>query len=163
MAVWQIRLSGDVQPIALDEGLIFIGWEKIPDLSTMKSKEDLAVICAKNYPLEKSATIANWAGQLWTFREKIQSGDLIMVPLKGRSAFAVGRITGPYQYNPDLLFNIRHTRTVKWIEKEIPRSIFEQDILRSLGSILSVCQIQRNDAENRILAILSNRKGVEIL
>ena len=42
---------------------------------------------------------------------------------------------------------------VKWL-REIPRSSFAQDILYSFGSLLAVCKIERNDAENRVKKLL---------
>lgn len=155
MALWQIRVKKDSFSVALDQGLVFIGWDDLPDLSTVSSQEGLAIVCSKTYPLEKPGTITNWVRQLWAFREKIQLGDLVMVPLKTSSNFAIGRIIGPYEYKTNSPFNIHHIRSVEWIRIDIPRLVFEQDILNSLGSILSVCQIKRNNAEERIQAILS--------
>jgi restriction system protein len=45
---------------------------------------------------------------------------------------------------------------VKWL-KEIARTEFDQDLLYSLGAFMTVCQIQRNQAEMRIKALLTGQ------
>ena len=45
-------------------------------------------------------------------------------------------------------------RQVKCLQTDIPRTAFGSDLLYSLGAFLTVCRIQRNDAEARIRGIL---------
>jgi restriction system protein len=61
--------------------------------------------------------------------------------------------------NSEITPAIRHIRPVKWL-KTIPRSQFDQDLLYSLGAFTTVCQIKRNDAENRVLKILEKGGNV---
>lgn len=49
---------------------------------------------------------------------------------------------------------IKHIRQVTWLRK-IPRSAIDQDILYSLGAHMTVFRIEKNDAENRIKALLN--------
>jgi len=156
MTLWLTRAgrNGEGENLALNEGLAVISWGELPDLSTVKSRDELAEICHRTYPEAKPNTVSNWAGQIWAFRERIQMGHLVVLPLKTRNAVAIGKVTGPYQYRPDLPEDARHTRHVDWMRKDIPRSAFDQDILYSLGSLMTVCQIQRNRAEERIQAML---------
>ena len=82
--------------------------------------------------------------------------DLVALPLKSQSAIILGEVIGDYEfkeYEP----NIKHVRKVKW-NKTIPRSEFDQDILFSLGAFLTVGNIQRNNAEERIKAMLKGDK-----
>jgi restriction system protein len=51
---------------------------------------------------------------------------------------------------PDPYF---HWRPVKWIGEAIPRANFSQDLLYSFGAFMTICRIQRNNAESRILAM----------
>lgn len=57
-----------------------------------------------------------------------------------------------YQHK-QLAENVKHVRQVKWL-KNIPRSAFDQDLLYSFGAFMTVCQISRNDAENRVKKLL---------
>jgi restriction system protein len=46
--------------------------------------------------------------------------------------------------------SVRHSREVKWLNLEVPRSVVDQDLLYSFGALMTICEIRRNDAENRI-------------
>ena len=87
----------------------------------------------------------------------MQIGDLVALPLKSRSAIAVGRVVGQYEYIADGPFDGKHQRSVKWIRTDLPRAEVPQDILYSLGSTLAVFQVSRGNAEERILALLEGR------
>src|SRR5690606_25023737 len=81
---------------------------------------------------------------------RMQPGDLVMTPRKGKSAIAIGEITGAYEYEPDNPGIYRHSRAVKWIRLDVLRAAFEQDLLYSLGAYTTICEIRRNDAERRV-------------
>ena len=70
------------------------------------------------------------------------------LPLKSQSAVAFGNIVGEYEFRKDVE-STRHIRKTEWI-KTIPRSSIDHDILYSLGAFMTVCQVERNDAENRV-------------
>lgn len=108
----------------------------------------------KVYPGSSPMKLTVWAGQLWSFRDRIAVDDIIALPLKKQAAIALGRVSGPYEYHASNPPGTRHARPVEWIRKDVPRSTFESDLLFSLGSTLTVCQIKRNDAEKRIRAML---------
>lgn len=157
MAVWLVRAGskGEREDLALNQGLAVIGWGELSDLSEINSREQLEALYKATFPDAVRGKVANHVGQLWTFRERIQEGDLAVLPLKRQSAIAIGEVTGPYQHRPDLPEDARHTRRVNWLATELPRSIFEQDILFSFGAFMTVCQIRRNNAEQRIRALLA--------
>ncbi len=151
MAVWMARAGrhGEDEEAALEVGIAVIGWEELPDLSKVKTREQLAQLVKETYPGESPNKLNNWTGQVWAFRERMQKDDLVILPLKTRSAIAIGKVTGPYTYE-----SASHTRPVQWQKTDIPRSAFDQDLLYSLGAFMTVCQISRNNAEARIKAIL---------
>lgn len=45
---------------------------------------------------------------------------------------------------------------MRWLRTEISRSTFHQDLLFSFGATLTVCEIQRNNALNRVMAVASS-------
>jgi restriction system protein len=156
MAVWLVRAGsrGERQDLALDRNVVVAGWHEMPDLSRIQTREEMEAELRRTFPDAKQAKIANWLGQLWAFAKRIQPGDLAVLPLKGQDAIAVGRVTGEYQYRSDSPLGAQHTRPIEWIAKDIPRSRFDQDLLFSLGAFLTICQIQRNNAEQRIRTIV---------
>ena len=157
MSLWLVRAGrvGQSEDGALQYGVATIGWNDLQDLSAIKSREELRDLYEKVYPGTKKMAVANEVGQIWTFINRIQLNDLIVLPLKLRSAIAMGKVTGTYQYRTDLSANIHHVRPVEWIETDLPRTRFEQDLLYSFGAYMTVCQIQRNNAEERVRAILA--------
>jgi restriction system protein len=156
MAVWLVRAGkhGEQEQTALDANLVTIGWNGLPDLSDAADRATLEDMYARFYSNDAPSARANKVGQVWAFRGRVQAGDLVVLPLKTRSAIAVGRVVGPYSYRTDLAEDIRHTRPVEWLRKDLPRTAFDQDLLYSLGAFMTVCQIRRNNAEERIRAIL---------
>ena len=158
MTLWVVRAGkhGERENLALEKGAAIVGWEDMPDLSRISDREALRKVLSEVYPDEKPKRLSNWESQLWPMINTIQAGDLIVLPLKARSMIAIGEVMGPYQYRTDLTEGGLHTRPVKW-RKELPRSAFDQDLLYSFGAFMTVCRIQRNQAEERVRALLENR------
>lgn len=161
MAVWLVRAGkhGERQEFALQNGEAVIGWSELPDLSKTKSREEMKGHLQRAFTEIPEGRLNNFAGQLWAFVSKIQLGDLVVLPLKkGRGTIAIGEVTGPYKYQPDNPISAQHTRKVKWLRDDLPRGRFDQDLLYSLGATMTVCRIQRNNAEARIRAILKGQR-----
>lgn len=157
MAVWLVRAGekGEMQDFALDNSVAVVGWDDMPDLSTFSTREEMEAHCQQVYPTLKPKTIKNWVSQLWAFSKRIQLEDLVALPLKGQDVIAIGKILGDYKYLGNNPAGAKHTRPVSWIVQDMPRSRLDQDLLYSLGAFMTVCQIQRNNAEARIKAALS--------
>lgn len=159
MAVWLVRAGsrGQRQDWALDKGQAVIGWSPMGDLSQHDTREALFEDLKQAFPDAPLARLYNYRGQLWAFAKNIRVGDLVVLPLKGQDAIAIGKVTGGYRYESENPEDARHTRPVEWIQQDIPRSRFDQDLLYSLGAFMTVCQIKRNNAEERIKAILAGK------
>ena len=159
MAVWLVRAGGhgEREALALEKGLSVIGWEELPNLAGINTREELEELYRQTYPDASNNKVANHVGQVWAFKGRMQEGDLVVLPLKARAAIAIGRITGPYEYRSELPLDARHTRKTKWLKTDIPRTAFGQDLLYSLGAFMTVCQIKRNEAERRIGGIVAGK------
>ena len=98
MAVWLVRAGrrGEQEQAALDNNLVAIGWNELPDLSDIQSREALADSYRQANPDASPKKAANHVGQVWAFRARMKEGDLAVLPLHIQSAIAIGRITGPY-------------------------------------------------------------------
>ena len=162
MAVWLVRAGrwGEQEQAALDEGLVTIGWNELPDLSGIKSREALTALYREKNPHSSPRTVSMQVGQIWRFRGEISEGDLVILPLHIQSAIAVGRVTGPYKYRTDLGSDVHHIRPVKWLRTDLPRANFDSDLLLSFSAYMTVCRISRDKAQERILAVVSG-KAVE--
>ena len=108
------------------------------------------------FPDEKPRKRGNFTGQLWAFAVAMQEGDLVVLPRKLTSQIAIGCVTGPYRFTR-VNSETRHTRPVKWLKTDIPRTTFEQDLLYSFGAFMTVCNISRNDAARRVAVVLEGK------
>lgn len=161
MAVWMVRmgLKGEQEDWAIEHGRAVVGWSEMGDLSQYGTPEDLLGALRKTYPDASTARLNNWRSQLWAFSKRIEAGDLVVLPLRGRDLIAIGQVLGGYEYVPENPEWTKHTHPVKWIHTDLPRSRFDQDLLYSFGAIMTVCQIKRNNAEQRIRAIVEGRNA----
>lgn len=156
MTVWTTKggRSGEREERLLANGLIGGGWEQLPNLDDVESRAGLASIYLESYPDASAKTRSNYVGQLWSLIRRMEDDDLVVLPLKTTGTVAVGRISGVYAYRTDLGDDLHHTRPVTWIEKDVPRDAFAQDLLYSFGAFLTFGRVRRLDAETRILAAL---------
>jgi restriction system protein len=112
------------------------------------------------YPDASKHTIKNWAAQISVHVLYMKPGDWFVMPLKHKPAIAVGEVTSPYRFDPNAKPLFHHYREVRWLDKAVLRSRFDQDLLYSFGAFMTFCEISRNDAEARIRAMLSKGKAV---
>jgi restriction system protein len=80
----------------------------------------------------------------------MNSGDLVVMPLKNCRQIAIGRVTGPYEFRGEADPNFRHVRPVEWLHRHISRDAVRSDLLQSMGSLLTVCGLTRFGAARRI-------------
>ncbi len=158
MAFWVVRAGkhGENESYALERGVVAIGWDRLGDLTGLKEREQLQKLVSAKYPDEANSTTRVWTGELWALKERIQVGDWVALPLKSRSAIAIGRISGPYKFEPEGAEHAKHQRPVKWLRTDLPRADVDQDLLYSLGGTLTVFQVQRNNAEERFSQIMKS-------
>ncbi|MEM3647635.1 MAG: restriction endonuclease, partial [Thermoproteota archaeon] len=158
MTLWMVRAGrqGIWEHVFFENNIVGVGWGILRDLSRVKSKEELTELYRKTYPADSEGKVTNVVGQLWRFVRMIKEGDLVAVPLKSQSAVAIGQIVGGYIYR-QLPEGAMHVRPVKWL-RTIPRSEFPQDILYSLGAWMTVCRVERNNAEARVKKLLEGEK-----
>lgn len=161
MTLWMVRAGkrgniGQYEGLALEQGLACIRYLEVPDLSGVTTKEAVLELVKAAYPDAGDATARSLCAQVYAFAHRMKEGDLVVIPLKTRPQIAIGRVTGPYEYRTDLA-EVHHTRKVKWLRADIPRTKLGQDLQYSLRALRTVCQIQRNNAEERIKAILDGK------
>lgn len=159
-AVWTVKGGryGERVDRFLANEVIGGGWEQLPSLEHVDSKERLAEVYRAAYPDMKASAVANYVGQLWSLVHRMQEGELVTLSVKTTGTIAVGRIAGPYEYRNDLGEDLRHCRPVTWLATEIPRDAFDQDLLYSFGAFLTFGRVKRENAEARVLAAIEGRK-----
>jgi restriction system protein len=156
MTIWLVRAGsqGEQEAGALRYNVATIGWNNIPSMSDVHSKEQLMQMYKNSHPNATKRHTVNVVGQIWNFANQIKIGDVVVLPLKSRRVMVLGEVQGRYEYR-ELAPTIRHIIPVKWL-KIVPRRQLDQDLLYSLGSLMTVCRIERNDAEDKIKHLIEN-------
>ncbi len=155
MALWLNRSGSHCEHESkfLADNRIYLTWDGLNrDLGKLPDRAALLEVLAEVYPDFKQSHRIQNSGQIWSFVSRMSPGDWVCVPSK-RKTIHIGEITGDYTFVPKGKNPYYHSRTVKWLERDIPRTNFDQDILYSLGAFLTVGQIKRNDAEARVRAM----------
>lgn len=165
MALWLCRAGrhGEHEQKFLEEGRICLTWGSLKhDIGKLKDRQELMAVLEEVYPHFKTGHRVQNSGQIWAFVQRMSPDDWVCVPSK-RKTIHIGKITGHYTFAKDAENPYYHYREVEWLEMDIPRTNFDQDILNSLGAFTTVCQIKRNDAETRVRAMQKNEwKSVKI-
>jgi restriction system protein len=62
-------------------------------------------------------------------------------------------VTGDYEYTSQYGTDVRHIHHVQWLRTDTPRSLVGEDLLNTLGTMLTVSQATKHDAEKRFAEI----------
>jgi len=160
MAIWLIRAGkyGEHEGRFLNENRVYLTWSGLQeiDLSIAKDYDQLKDLVQSNYPSEPIRKIGNWTGQIWAFTLAMKEKDWVVMPKKGKGTIALAEIGSSYKYDAGADLGYRHYREVRWLNQDVPRGAFDQDLLYSIGAFLTVCEIKRNNAEVRIRDMFKN-------
>ncbi|MGF9977714.1 restriction endonuclease [Viridibacillus arvi] len=159
MSIWLFRAgsAGEFEDKFLKDNRVYLTWNDLNvDLNSFEDQVDLKDFLIEHYELPKAKTAVNWASQIYPILAKMQIGDWIVLPSKRSRTIHFGEITGDYVFDKKLGSPYYHYRTVRWFATDIPRDVFDQDILYSLGAFMTVCKIHKNNAEERIKQLWKN-------
>ena len=148
--------NGEDEDYALTHNLAIIGFQNVPSLEGTKGYDEVANLVSEALPDRKPRAVGNFARQLGAFALAMQEGDIVVLPRELTSQIAIGRVTGPYRYQ-HVNTESRHTRPVEWLQPDLPRTTFEQDLLYSFGAFMTVCNISRHAAARRVVAVLEGK------
>ncbi|MBP3043694.1 restriction endonuclease [Arthrobacter jiangjiafuii] len=158
MTAWLVRAgsSGEREQWALENGYTGAGYGDVGSLVDCTTREAVMDKVSVGIPNRSIGAVRNFSAQLWALKARMKTGDLVVMPLKRTSEIAIGTIDSEYTYldTPDP--ERRHIRRVTWRITDLARSRVKQDLLYSLGAFSTVCQIERNDAEHRLRACISD-------
>lgn len=160
MTVWVIRggRHGEDEAWCLENGTAGAAWNEVQSLQSASSREDVRTLVETVFSGESTGRVANLTGQLWAVRNSIKPGDLVVMPMKTTKTLAIGHVTSGYRHL-DEAAPIRHVVGVNWVRDDVPRSAVKDDLLFTLGAIMTVFKASRNEAEARFRTVL--RTGVD--
>lgn len=149
--IWGIHggATGDADTLFLKKSVVAIGWPEVGDLSAIPGdRESFKAVVAKAYPKKNPNSVPNNAGQLFRFAQEVAVGDLVVYPSKRDKQVHIGRIEGPYRYDPKMSEAYPNMRPVKWLA-ERPRTRFSQGAMYEVGSAMSLFQVKNYADEFR--------------
>lgn len=102
---------------AIEGGYTLLSWEDI-DWSDPKyeNAEEILKMCEAQGKIEGPVTLQSGQVSITdTFRNRLNTGDIIVVSKGNRLVRAIGEVTGPYEYHPRPEGNYGHRRAVRWL------------------------------------------------
>jgi len=148
--MWMVRAGrgGDRVDEFLQQGVAGFLENKLPDLTEVKTKEELLTLYATHYPQEKEGSRAAWASQLLRLLKEVKVGDPVAVGDPERRRYILGTFVSEYQVVE--LAGIRlHGRRVQWTQ-EVPRDALSTETKNTLGSILTIFKIRGDVAHDLV-------------
>jgi predicted Mrr-cat superfamily restriction endonuclease len=155
MAVWVVRAGEkgiDIE-IAFKQNRIIHAWGEIPDYSNVESRDYLVDIYRREIPNQNNQAIGINVSQLLWFKNNIEIGDFIVTPYENNNLFAIGRVTGNYEYISSNPIEAKHTREVEWLKKDIKSSAINDLLLKSQYR-LTIFELKPVESEERIRMII---------
>lgn len=135
----------------LANNAIAISADEIGDLSAWPDENELRARLRQAFPDRTEQAIGTFAGYWRMFRNEMQPGDIVVMPLTGRRA-AIGEITGDYTYDRDQTDDrFRHRRSVRWL-RTTSRSLLDEDIRKVVNAPGTICRINAPGAAQRMAA-----------
>lgn len=140
---------GEREEISQQINAIVPGFDNVPDLTDLTDRKKISAAIKEKNPDYATPLLSNFTGQMNTFRNVIQPGDYILLPLKkDPSRILLGTVTGRYFHrsdDPDA--EQRHALPVEW-KDSVPREDLGADLLASINGALTVFEVsgtmQRN-------------------
>ena len=132
---------------------VCIGWSNLGDLSDIDSKEQLSKLYEANYDKNNRGRGQD-VGQIWRFIHDMKIGDYVI--FAENSVFHIGRIDSDYCYDTTEResqdSDYKSNRKVKWLKKNISRSVLSTYLHNSLKTAMSIWTL--NDYKSAVLDLL---------
>lgn len=132
---------------------VCIGWSAMGNLSDIGSREELASRYDEHFD-KKPRGKGQDVGQVWRFLQDMQIGDYVI--FAENSVFHIGRVKSDYYYddteNPEQSADYKSTRTVRWLKKNISRSVLSSNLHKSLMTAMSIFTL--NDYKSAVSDLL---------
>lgn len=136
-----------------DNPHVCIGWSNLGDLSDIDSKEQLSELYEANYDKNNRGRGQD-VGQIWRFIHDMKVGDYVI--FAENSVFHIGRIESDYCYDTtereSQNSDYKSNRKVKWLKKNISRSVLSTNLHNSLKTAMSIWTL--NDYKSAVLDLL---------
>ncbi|MEE1008556.1 MAG: AAA family ATPase [Agathobacter sp.] len=152
-SLFGIHIKEKNNALSDDNPHVCIGWSDMGDLSGISDKGALATLYDEHFE-KNSRGRGQDIGQVWRFLNDVKEGDYIIYA--ENSVFHIGRIESEYYYDeteyPDQSSDYKNTRKVRWLKKNISRSVLSSDLHNSLKTAMSIWSL--NDYKSPVSDLL---------
>jgi hypothetical protein len=117
-------LDREIEDYCLEHGVIAMGGADGVDLGTLPREAEW-----ESGKGRITSALTRHAGQqhgrsgsvfaLWTFKDRVEVGDLVLVAHGARRISAVGVVEGPYRHDPAASIGAQHFRAVRWLARDL--------------------------------------------
>jgi Cdc6-like AAA superfamily ATPase len=132
---------------------ICIGWSLMGDLSSINDKKSLIELYEQHFEKNNRGKGQD-VGQIWRFKNDIKIGDYVI--FAENSVFHIGQVESDYYYdnteNSEQSDDYTNNRKVKWLKKNISRSVLSKNFHNSLRTAMSVWAL--NDYKAAVVDLL---------
>ena len=151
---WVVRAGrdGETEQHNLDHSVVSLGWGELGgEVESFANREDFGKHLEEHF----SDGWPSARDQVWRFAREISVGDSVVMPQKRpelghQRLIAIGRVVGPYEWDPSKPNNVRHRRKVEWLKTDLSREVVQDDLNKSLNALTTVYSLKKNDAQFRI-------------
>ena len=152
--LYGIHMKAANDALTEDNPHICIGWSKLGDISNVSSKEELEIKFENVYPGAKPNSKGQQVGQIWRFLHDVQVGDYII--FAESNVFHIGKVESDYYYDDSTRStqdsDYKSSRKVRWIKKNISRSVISNEFHKSLMTAMSIFSI--NDYKSAVVDLI---------
>ena len=152
-SLFGIHIKEKNNALSDDNPHVCIGWSDMGDLSGISDKCALATLYDEHFE-KNSRGRGQDIGQVWRFLNDVKEGDYIIYA--ENSVFHIGRIESEYYYDeteyPDQSSDYKNTRKVRWLKKNISRSVLSYEFHNSLKTAMSIWSL--NDYKSAVSDLL---------
>lgn len=152
-SLFGIHIKEKNNALSDDNPHVCIGWSDLGDLSGISDKGALVTLYDEHFE-KNSRGREQDIGQVWRFLNDVKEGDYIIYA--ENSVFHIGRIESEYYYDeieyPDQSSDYKNTRKVRWLKKNISRSVLSSDLHNSLKTAMSIWSL--NDYKSAVSDLL---------
>ncbi len=150
MQYWIVRAGegGKYIDEFLSHNVVAIGWTKVKNVKTVKSKAEFEKLYKRAYSNESKQSKSVNIAQFWCFFNEMQKGDIVLTPNPLTRTIHIGVIKSEYQFSVKKLGDMHymHRRRVDW-QKEVSRDVFHIDMKHSMGATLTIFNISKYSNE----------------
>jgi restriction system protein len=144
--------DNELAPFVEEKKAVAIGWSAMGDVSNLRTREQFKSAYREAYPDHSEGRTNVNTGQIFRFARRIDEGQYVLTYIKDSREILIGRVTGRYEFRPELFSpQYPQVRRVDWL-KRISRDDFSTPARNSLGSTLTVFQADNHLAEIHKLA-----------